>query len=206
MVYALILLTSRQSNLLWFRYHTNGRVTSITPSPKYNRYADIAVSTVHFQDESRDIASEYAGGISRYAAFARVAPPKPTRNSPPTPRQTATVTTVTSAPASHPTLPPILPLLPTPMHTGEPINNFEEVKPHHRPGYPAYAPPLPPPPPPPSSTMNSDHTMSPPPPKEVRNYLNNTEETLFMQVFVEEVGIWMDSMDPYKHVTALFKI
>lgn len=23
-----------------------------------------------------------------------------------------------------------------------------------------------------------------------------------MQVFVEEVGIWMDSLDPYKHVIA----
>lgn len=51
--------------------------------------------------------------------------------------------------------------------------------------------------------MNSDHTMTPPPPqKEVRSYLNNPEETLFMQVFVEEVGIWMDSLDPYKHVIA----
>jgi hypothetical protein len=24
---------------------------------------------------------------------------------------------------------------------------------------------------------------------------------LFMQVFVEEVGLWMDSMDPMKHVS-----
>ncbi|PWW77729.1 hypothetical protein C7212DRAFT_356811 [Tuber magnatum] len=173
-VCALILLTSRPSNLPWFRYHTSGRCIFRTSQG------------------------------TLLLTFARVTPPKPTRNSPPTPRQTATVTTVTSAPAPHPTLPPILPLLPTPAHTGEPVNNFEEVKPHHRQGYRAYAPPPPPPPPPPSSTINSDHTMSPPPPqKEVRNYLNSTEETLFMQVFVEEVGIWMDSMDPYKHFSRL---
>lgn len=49
--------------------------------------------------------------------------------------------------------------------------------------------------------MNSDHAMTPPAAqKEVRSHLNNPEETLFMQVFVEEVGIWMDSLDPYKHV------
>jgi hypothetical protein len=34
----------------------------------------------------------------------------------------------------------------------------------------------------------------------VREYLNTKEEVLYMQVFVEEVGLWMDSMDPQKHV------
>ena len=33
-----------------------------------------------------------------------------------------------------------------------------------------------------------------------REFLTTQEETLFMQVFVEEVGLWMDSMDPMKHV------
>jgi len=36
---------------------------------------------------------------------------------------------------------------------------------------------------------------------EIRDVLNTAEETLFMQVFVEEVGLWMDSMDPMKHVS-----
>jgi hypothetical protein len=31
--------------------------------------------------------------------------------------------------------------------------------------------------------------------------LNNTDEVLLMQVFVEEVGLWMDSMDAMKHVS-----
>jgi len=35
---------------------------------------------------------------------------------------------------------------------------------------------------------------------EIRDILNTAEETLFMQVFVEEVGLWMDSMDSMKHV------
>jgi hypothetical protein len=34
-----------------------------------------------------------------------------------------------------------------------------------------------------------------------REFLTTQEETLFMQVFVEEVGLWMDSMDPMKHVS-----
>lgn len=39
--------------------------------------------------------------------------------------------------------------------------------------------------------------------KERKEYLDNQEETLFMQVFVEEVGLWMDSMDPQKHFSRL---
>lgn len=38
---------------------------------------------------------------------------------------------------------------------------------------------------------------------EKRDFLSTAEETLFMQVFVEEVGLWMDSMDPMKHFSKL---
>lgn len=37
---------------------------------------------------------------------------------------------------------------------------------------------------------------------EIKPYLNTREETLYMQVFCEEVGVWMDSMDHMKHVRA----
>lgn len=37
---------------------------------------------------------------------------------------------------------------------------------------------------------------------EAKEILNTQEETLYMQVFVEEVGLWMDSMDSMKHVRA----
>lgn len=36
-----------------------------------------------------------------------------------------------------------------------------------------------------------------------RDLLNTAEETLYMQVFVEEVGAWMDSMDSMKHVSTI---
>ncbi|KAK5117360.1 hypothetical protein LTR62_005977 [Meristemomyces frigidus] len=36
-----------------------------------------------------------------------------------------------------------------------------------------------------------------------KEFLNTQEETLFMQVFVEEVGLWMDSMDSQKHFSRL---
>jgi hypothetical protein len=35
----------------------------------------------------------------------------------------------------------------------------------------------------------------------IRPYINTPEEALLMQVFVEEVGLWMDSMDAQKHVS-----
>ncbi|OJJ50847.1 hypothetical protein ASPZODRAFT_11693 [Penicilliopsis zonata CBS 506.65] len=36
-----------------------------------------------------------------------------------------------------------------------------------------------------------------------RSFLSEPEEVLLMQVFVEEIGIWMDSMDPMKHFTTI---
>jgi len=54
---------------------------------------------------------------------------------------------------------------------------------------------------PPTSCGNPDQTLTPP--SEHREYLNNTEEVLFMQVFVEEVGLWMDSMDSMKHFSRI---
>lgn len=50
-----------------------------------------------------------------------------------------------------------------------------------------------------SSFSNGDHSLTSA--GETRDLLTDPQELLFMQVFVEEVGIWMDSMDPYKHVS-----
>lgn len=36
-----------------------------------------------------------------------------------------------------------------------------------------------------------------------REYLNSPDEVLFMQVFVEEVGVWMDSLDRDKHFSRI---
>lgn len=49
-----------------------------------------------------------------------------------------------------------------------------------------------------SSYSNGDQSLNST--GETRNILTDPQELLYMQVFVEEVGIWMDSMDGYKHV------
>jgi hypothetical protein len=169
--------------------------------------ADISIHTVHFQDESRDIASEYAGGVKRYAPFINTATPVRTKNSPPTPRNNPSVSSMgSSATLSHPTLPPILPLLPDPPRlnsNNEPAVPHEDSTSHHHhqstSAYSGYALSSSSSRPPPRAPT-SDRTLSPAP-RETKSYLENAEETLFMQVFVEEVGIWMDSLDPLKHVS-----
>lgn len=168
------------------------------PSQPQNILADL--KSVHFQDESREIASEYAGGVKRYAPFLNISIPARTRNSPPTPRNNpsqssmGTIKTGRST-SKNPTLPPILPLLPDVKLEEPKTRQLKTAL-----GYYPYSPvPLlnnsrP-------TSHSSDHTLSPAPvPKEVRRDLGNAEETLYMQVFVEEVGIWMDSLDPLKHV------
>jgi hypothetical protein len=54
---------------------------------------------------------------------------------------------------------------------------------------------------PPTGGSNPEQMLTPT--NESRDYLNNPEEVLFMQVFVEEVGIWMDSMDSMKHFSRI---
>lgn len=169
---------------------------------------------VSFQDESRDIASEYRGGSARYAtlpedemdvgesqsvamtataasgSLSSMSAP-PVQQSPPAP-----------IPA-HQTLPPIRspPLLDGAAYSSNysldtrrsssssngrgPVSSFTSSYQ----SYQQYPPEQP----------HAVHQATPPP-SEVRDCLNDPEEVLFMQVFVEEVGLWMDSMDPYKHV------
>lgn len=55
----------------------------------------------------------------------------------------------------------------------------------------------------PSSATYSNLEQPITPPNESRRYLDTPEELLFLQVFVEEVGLWMDSMDSHKHFSRL---
>jgi len=41
---------------------------------------------------------------------------------------------------------------------------------------------------------------------QLRDTLTDRNDVLYMQVFVEEVGAWMDSMDPLKHVSIIFLV
>lgn len=151
---------------------------------------------VSFQDESREIASEYEGGSQRYAPLERTAPPNNA--------------TANQAQLYHPTTPAGLhtdTILTQPLPSMQPpvqTASAEFNRRHRHRGSTSSA-----------HTDNSSTTIRQAPPpadlvptepslqSEVRSILNRSEETLFMQVFVEEVGIWMDTLDPLKHFSRL---
>ncbi|OLN81019.1 hypothetical protein CCHL11_10004 [Colletotrichum chlorophyti] len=58
-----------------------------------------------------------------------------------------------------------------------------------------------------ANPLAPDGMMTPPPSEKAsageREYLSSPEEILYMQVFVEEVGVWMDSLDKEKHFSRL---
>ena len=158
---------------------------------------------VAFQDESRDIASEYKGGLGKYAGLS----PDPDA---PQVDPSLTFDYPTNAPStsslSNQALPPIQGILPESYE--EPPNiifepSREQQQQHHRRHQHTHSTT--------DSTYstntlqgtaygNSDIDLNS---DERREYLNSQEEVLFMQVFVEEVGLWMDSMDPMKHVRSV---
>jgi hypothetical protein len=142
-----------------------------------------------FQDDSREIASEYKGGIEQYAPW--------TVSEPKTESFVDFADPIGSSSLSQP-LPPIVPSY------GEPAEGryaeYRETRHAHT-----------------HSTANSTYSDPPPPQRspnnqgldgandmyggyEEKEYLDSPEDTLYMQVFVEEVGLWMDSMDHQKHV------
>ncbi|KAI9668071.1 MAG: hypothetical protein M1821_000891 [Bathelium mastoideum] len=158
---------------------------------------------VAFQDESREIASEYKGGLGKYAVLspdpdAAQVDPSLTFDYPPTAPPTQSL--------SHQALPPIQGILPDayedpPNIIFEPTREQQAQQHHHQHTHSTtestYS----------SSTLQGTHYgMSENglgSEEERREYLNTQEEVLFMQVFVEEVGLWMDSMDPMKHFSRL---
>lgn len=158
---------------------------------------------VSFLDESREIASEYEGGLNRYAAIKRE------------PAEAEEVKEEPQFEFSHGMIDtPILAPQPLPTSHSMPSGGVEaypgpnqripdqarDINHRHSSSttestfssqtiaQPAH-----------NSYSHSEQTLSPP--TEPRPCINSPEELLFMQVFVEEVGLWMDSMDPYKHVS-----
>ncbi|EXJ84571.1 hypothetical protein A1O3_05241 [Capronia epimyces CBS 606.96] len=153
---------------------------------------------VTFQDDSRDIASEYLGGLERYLPLE----PKPKRqklNAPPVEYSYGQI----AAPImSHQQLPnpqsystsyadPSEALYQN--STGQPYTetaatamaSFSETAQGARPSYEN------------SVLVPTEQGHYPAPP------LADRTEVLYMQVFVEEVGLWMDSMDADKHFSRL---
>ncbi|KAF1814150.1 hypothetical protein P152DRAFT_262417 [Eremomyces bilateralis CBS 781.70] len=158
--------------------------------------------TVSFVDESRLIASEYKGGEGRYAPLEDKKRLVPNVDS-----EISFQYSVTAPPPvpvlEHSALPPMM--LPETYPDDTSGVMFERRDGQHGHGHShthsiadsAYG----------GSTggVASSYSAHDPNPSAEgrRDYLNTQEEVLFMQVFVEEVGIWMDSMDPHKHFSRL---
>ncbi|KAK4972517.1 hypothetical protein LTR66_011322 [Elasticomyces elasticus] len=161
---------------------------------------------VSFLDESREIASEYKGGLDKYGMVTPE--PEPVVQVIPA-DNTMNFSFSTSGPPaptlSHQALPPINGMLQDGHQEGAQgsMYNQPEVKflsnTDSATNSPFSGPNL---------THGSSTTYGPTEPdldpdNEKREFLNSQEEVLFMQVFVEEVGLWMDSMDPMKHFSRL---
>ena len=175
---------------------------------------------ISFTDESRDIASEYQGGLQRYAHLDPAIEEEPVimqnnidpqmqfdypQNAPPAPSM------------SYQELPPIHGLLPDSGYSEDPSAGVHVKYDHHQQDHYHQDNQSNPSPFTQNNTLQqqqqqqqqqhhgsisySHHEQETDPSDEKREYLNTQEEVLFMQVFVEEVGIWMDSMDPMKHVS-----
>ncbi|KAF1839346.1 hypothetical protein BDW02DRAFT_148521 [Decorospora gaudefroyi] len=143
---------------------------------------------IAFMDESRNIASEYVGGRELYPV-EEVDAHLPIANNgfgmgPPAP--------------SRQHLPPIQGIAQESYQQAQLYSNFDPQPPpqqHSRVGsnYSSNVTPSP---------YTMEHSASPGP-LPTRDYLKSQEEVLYMQVFVEEIGIWMDSMDAHKHFSRL---
>lgn len=153
---------------------------------------------IEFQDESREIASDYKGGESRYPVEAMDTRPDETVPvvPPPPPHQQQQQQTPTAPTPQHQQLPPMKSTPPGPpaQYPPGPKRTDSGNTSHHSHRH--------------GNSMSSNvyaaseqsHVTEEYAP-ETRTALTTAEEVLFMQVFVEEVGVWMDSMDRYKHVS-----
>jgi hypothetical protein len=145
---------------------------------------------VEFKDESRKTASEYMGGIEMYP----VRDPAHSRN------RSFEPSALHTTYAHHHRISNYSDMASEYGSQGgyAPMRSFQNPQ-HHQLAHST-----------PSDNMSAQASvnafMTPnPDPRDLQeldgpDYLVDQEEVLFMQVFVEEVGIWMDSMDSKKHV------
>ena len=160
-----------------------------------------------FQDESREIASEYRGGLGRYSTVTNEMSnvslkEEPTYDFTDTMSNTISNTMIDAPVLAHQQLPSqAFPPSQTDPYSGSLQGMTDHGQDHHqRHGSTT------------SDSTFSSHTLggvsaytngdqSLTSTSETRDSLTDPQELLLMQVFIEEVGIWMDSMDPYKHVS-----
>lgn len=157
---------------------------------------------VAFLDESREIASEYRDGLSKYIALEE-RPPKTHHIDNGLGFDFSGPVIAPSIHHHHQSLPPIHGVIPDTFQDDPTSLNFDtnprEI--HHQHTH---------------SHSESTYSGSNIPTTagtsygsaeqqlvtsgEGRDYVRDPNELLYMQVFVEEVGLWMDSMDANKHV------
>ena len=157
-----------------------------------------------FQDESREIASEYRGGLGRYSNVALDMENVSLKDEASYDFTNSMTDTIIDAPVmAHQQLPS----QPFPQNAVDPYQASLQVistqpqDQHQRHSSTASDSTFS------SNTLgavssftNGDQTLTAA--NERRESLTDPQELLLMQVFVEEVGIWMDSMDVFKHVCA----
>ncbi|OKL57939.1 hypothetical protein UA08_06521 [Talaromyces atroroseus] len=144
-----------------------------TAAPPHS-IAPLPGTQVSFQDESREIASEYVGGAERYpplrqtiALVANEAPPPQFDFA-----NTLNTSLLSSFPgAAHSEIPESI------------LSEQQYATTHQFHGQNVFLPKM-------SMTPTNDHPC-----------ITNPEEVLLLQVFVEEVALWMDSMDAGSHFT-----
>ncbi|KIX04333.1 uncharacterized protein Z518_05201 [Rhinocladiella mackenziei CBS 650.93] len=151
---------------------------------------------IAFQDDSREIASEYKGGLERYHPLE----PEPKR-------QRLDVTDMNYDYGQIDV--PIIPHQPLPPQQSYPSSYAESSQAMYASatsqGYDeaasamaSYSEP--------SQSLRQSYEppmLVPAEQDQTPVYLDDRNEVLYMQVFVEEVGLWMDSMDSQKHFSRL---
>ncbi|PWY96624.1 hypothetical protein BO94DRAFT_506030 [Aspergillus sclerotioniger CBS 115572] len=139
----------------------------------------IPASGVTFRDESRLIASEYVGGIERYPPLVAEASPE---------KGTATGSSLTPNPSTQKASFGQGFGTPQSGNLGGAFNSLSQLTntPYYDPTA-SFAP---------FRSTKQGHINA-----TNHTCLNNPEEVYLLQVFVEEVGLWMDSMDAVKHFT-----
>lgn len=147
---------------------------------------------VIFQDDSRDIASEYRGGLEKYHPLES----EPKRPRLDVPSMNYDYSQIGAPVISHQQLPGQQPYPNTypdsnqAMYSGTTSQSYDEAT--NTMG--SFAQPSQ------SVRQSYDQAMLVPTDQEqAPPYLEDRNEVLYMQVFVEEVGLWMDSMDAGKH-------
>lgn len=187
----------------------------------FTRTCETDRKLVVFQDESRDVASEYVDGRKRYAPWDVPTSRKAARTPPIQGGRSTDIMLDENAGRQGPILPSVpdgfpatapedrrqqlSSLGPVPGSTSASVSRtfsapaLPEIQqrnhsPAHSFGRDTASPSS-------TSATMRNHVVSPAASlHQTRQCIEDPEGALFMQAFVEEVAIWMDSLDPIKHV------